>query len=134
MNLTTTTEESETVTVQSRSSFDELSAQINLDPRYDYLSSLDVAKSVFDLGNTITQQLFQTRNSKFEVISPLSIAAALNVVLLGSKGDTFNELLSALKYSKCRLYLMIYGERNLSTTHRPIILNFKNNKLTDSPE
>lgn len=94
----TTEEPPKVVPLQQRINFDPLN---NVDPQFNLIASNDVSKSIFDLGNILTKQLLQTRNSKFEVISPLSIAAALNVVLLGAKGDTFNELLKTLGYSKC---------------------------------
>lgn len=98
-----TTEEPPKVVPLQRVNFDPTSTQINLDPQFNLDASTDVARSIFDLGNELTKKLLQTRNSKYEVISPLSIAAALNVVLLGAKGETFNELLRTLGYSKCEL-------------------------------
>uniref|UniRef100_A0A336K6Z7 CSON002129 protein n=1 Tax=Culicoides sonorensis TaxID=179676 RepID=A0A336K6Z7_CULSO len=58
-----------------------------------------VSKSVFDFGHDIGVSLLQSRpDNKFEIFSPVSIVAALNLVLLGAKGNTFDELLSVLKY------------------------------------
>lgn len=96
--VTTTEQPLKVVPLLQRVNFD-----APLDPQFSISASNDVAKSIFDLGNTLTNHLLRTRNSKFEVISPLSIAAALNVVLLGAKGDTFNELLRVLEYSKREL-------------------------------
>lgn len=72
------------------------------DPRYDTGAAQDVASSIFDLAHNLGQNLLSTRSQKFEVFSPTSIAAALNLVLLGSRGETFNELLATLGYSKCK--------------------------------
>lgn len=109
MNLTTempttTLEPPGVVPLPSRINFDEY---LGVDPRYSVGMSTDVAKSIFDLGNKLTTLLLQTRSSKFEVISPLSIVAALNVVLLGSKGETFNELMNTLGYSRCKLLFLL---------------------------
>lgn len=63
-----------------------------------------VSKSIFDFGHDIGASLLQARpENKFEIFSPVSIVAALNLVLLGAKGNTFDELLSVLRYggSEC---------------------------------
>lgn len=120
MPPTTTEDSPENITLLSRIGFGDNTVQTRLDPRYDFTSSTDVAKSIFDLGNKLTKLMLQTRNAKFEVISPLSIASALNVVLLGSKGDTFNELLSFLGYSKCKYVAFV-----ILNTVRNNLLHFR---------
>lgn len=113
MNLTTTPVPPGVVPLQQRINFEEVSQGIALDPRYDFTTSTDVSKSIYDFGHQVTKQLLRIRNSKFEVISPLSIAAALNVVLLGSRGNTFNELMSTLGYSRCKLTLKTKHRLNI---------------------
>lgn len=73
---------------------------------YDVQASQNVAKSIFDMARDLARLLIQTRSSnKFQIFSPISIAAALNMVLLGAKGRTYEELMSVLGYKKCMLPL-----------------------------
>lgn len=69
------------------------------DPRFDREISVEVANSVMNLAQKILQYTINSGNPKADVISPVSIAAALSMVELGAKGQTFSEL-SELLYSK----------------------------------
>lgn len=72
---------------------------------YNVLLSDYVSKSIFDFGHDIGLNLLQTRpDNKYEVFSPVSIVAALNLLLLGAKGNTFDELMSVLKYSSSEYF------------------------------
>jgi len=63
------------------------------DIRYDARRSQEIAKSVLDLSQRLTENILKQSTDKYEVISPISIASALQLALLGSHGLTFNELM-----------------------------------------
>lgn len=66
-----------------------------------------VSKSIFQFAHDIGFSLLQMRpDNKYEVFSPVSIVAALNFLLLGAKSNTFDELLSVLKYSSSEYFLV----------------------------
>lgn len=64
------------------------------DERYDLKRSQDIALSVLDLSQRLTENIIsQGKTKKYEIISPISIASALQLTLLGAHGMTFNELM-----------------------------------------
>lgn len=69
------------------------------DPRYDPRSSALVTKSVLKLAHDITEKTIQNNpNTDFQVISPVSIAAALSLVLLSARGQTHQEMIQTFGY------------------------------------
>ncbi|GAB0096835.1 Serine protease inhibitor 28Dc [Sergentomyia squamirostris] len=56
----------------------------------------DTAINVLRLAQKIGKNLLDSRSDKVMVYSPVSIAAALQLILLGSNGETYNELLKLL--------------------------------------
>jgi len=63
------------------------------DPRFDRKRSEDIALSVLDLSHRLLQTIVSQSRRKFEIVSPISIASALQLALLGANGMTFNELM-----------------------------------------
>lgn len=76
-------------------------ANINLqnDPRFDARVSELLAKNVLQLSQDIGTAILQDSDRSTEVISPVSIYMALSILLMGSNGQTFNELMNLLKIS-----------------------------------
>lgn len=64
------------------------------DPRYNPERSQQIAQSVLALSQKLTQHMMSESSRKYEIVSPISIASALQLTLLGSNGDTFKELMS----------------------------------------
>lgn len=64
------------------------------DIRYDPKRSQQIAQSVLELSQKLTQHMMSESNRKYEIVSPISIASALQLTLLGSNGETFNELMN----------------------------------------
>lgn len=69
------------------------------EPRFDARISQLLAKNVLQLSQEIGTTILQDSDRPTEVISPLSIYMALSVLLMGSNGQTFNELMNLLKIS-----------------------------------
>lgn len=63
------------------------------DPRYHPERSQQIAQSVLELSQKLTQRIMSESSRKYEIVSPISIASALQLTLLGSNGATFNELM-----------------------------------------
>lgn len=63
------------------------------DIRYDSKRSEQIAESVLDLSQRLTENIIRQSTKKFEILSPISIASALQLALLGASGMTFNELM-----------------------------------------
>jgi hypothetical protein len=53
-----------------------------------------LAINVFDLSRNLTEKSLAMGEKKYEVLSPISISSALQLALLGSKGKTYQELIS----------------------------------------
>lgn len=70
------------------------------DQRYDPDTSYYVSEKVLQLAQKIGNIIIEKDpNAKSHVFSPVSISAAINLVLLGSSGKTFKELMNALGYT-----------------------------------
>jgi Serpin (serine protease inhibitor) len=69
------------------------SQQYTQDARYDRKRSQEIALSVLDLSQRLTENIISKSSKKFEILSPISIASALQLALLGAHGMTFNELM-----------------------------------------
>lgn len=63
------------------------------DTRYDPYRSEQIALSVLDLSQRLTENIVSQSSKKYEIISPISIASALQLTLLGAHSMTFNELM-----------------------------------------
>lgn len=63
------------------------------DTRYDPNRSVQIALSVLDLSQRLTENIVSQSKKKYEIISPISVASALQLTLLGANGMTFNELM-----------------------------------------
>lgn len=63
------------------------------DIRYDPKRSEQIAESVLDLSQRLTENILSQSTKKFEIMSPISVASALHLALLGAHGMTFNELM-----------------------------------------
>uniref|UniRef100_A0A6B2EJH8 Putative serine proteinase inhibitor n=1 Tax=Phlebotomus kandelakii TaxID=1109342 RepID=A0A6B2EJH8_9DIPT len=82
-----------------------LPTNLNLDPsvllRRDVINTSPhqhghTAKNILNLAHQIGTSLLDSRSEKVIVYSPVSIAAALQLILLGANGETYNELLKLL--------------------------------------
>lgn len=63
------------------------------DIRYDPKRSEQIAESILDLSQRLTENIISQSSKKFEIVSPISIASALQLALLGANGMTFNEMM-----------------------------------------
>jgi hypothetical protein len=63
------------------------------DTRYDPKRSQEIALSVLDLSQRLVENIVSKSSKKFEILSPISIASALQLALLGAHGMTFSELM-----------------------------------------
>lgn len=63
------------------------------DIRYDPNRSQQIALSVLDLSQRLMETIVSQSRKKYEIISPISVASALQLTLLGAHGMTFNELM-----------------------------------------
>lgn len=64
------------------------------DTRYNPKRSQQIAQNVLELSQKLTQHIMTESNRKYEILSPISVASALQLTLLGSNGETFNELMN----------------------------------------
>lgn len=65
--------------------------------------SIEVAKQVLVLSQKLTTRILNRSNKKYEILSPISISAALHLALLGANGSTFDELKSLMGYKSSEL-------------------------------
>lgn len=70
------------------------------DPRYDARVSALVARDVLQLAQEIGTTVLKNSNEQAVVFSPLSIFGVLSILLLGSNGQTYNELMNLLKFDQ----------------------------------
>lgn len=63
------------------------------DIRYDPTRSQQIAESILDLSQRLTENIIGHSSKKFEIVSPISVASALQLALLGAHGMTFNEMM-----------------------------------------
>lgn len=71
-----------------------------LDPNFDESNSITIAMNVLDLSQKIVRNVLGSSKKNYEILSPISIASALQLALLGSYGNTFNELMGVMSYNK----------------------------------
>lgn len=69
------------------------------DPNFDAGVSEQLAKNILTLGQEIGTTVLQDSDKRTEMFSPLSIYAALSMIMMGSNGQTFQELMNLLKIS-----------------------------------
>lgn len=119
LDVKNTKQGSSQITTTQRVNFDSISPE---NGAYNLLLSDYVSKSIFDFAHDIGLSLLQSRpDNKFEIFSPVSIVAALNLVLLGAKGSTFDELLSALKYGGSEYLQIKFPLRSYDNTFLKIV-------------
>lgn len=53
-----------------------------------------IARSVLDLSKELLQRVLSKTSKSYEVVSPISLSSALQLALLGSRGKTYDELIS----------------------------------------
>lgn len=73
---------------------------VSSDPTFNPQISNAIATNVLQMAHDVGETLLRTRNEKTEVFSPLSIYAALSLLLLGSGGNTYQELLNIMGLNK----------------------------------
>lgn len=76
--------------------FEDVEKEITTKPdlnKFDRQRSERIALSVLDLSQRLTENIISQSKRKYEIVSPISIASALQLVLLGAHGMTFNELM-----------------------------------------
>lgn len=77
-----------------------VSSYTSSDQRYDPDTSYYVSEKVLQLAQKIGNLIIEKDpDAKSHVFSPVSISAAINLVLLGSSGKTFKELMNVLGYT-----------------------------------
>lgn len=73
---------------------------VSSDPKFNLQLSNDLATNVLQMAHDVGETLLRTRSEKTEVFSPLSIYGALSLLLLGSGGNTYQELLTIMGLNK----------------------------------
>ncbi len=58
------------------------------------------------MAHDVGETLLRTRNEKTEVFSPISIYGALSLLLLGSSGNTYQELLTVMGLNKGKRFIV----------------------------
>lgn len=86
------------------------------DPKFDARISELLSKNVLQFAQEIGTMILQDSDKKTEVFSPLSIYSALSMLLMGSNGQTFQELMNVLKVNN--------GKRPLIWTFYSLFLIF----------
>lgn len=115
----TTTSESPSEDLQQRFGAEDL--------HYDHQLANSLAATIYDFAQDIGKTILSSRSSKYEIFSPASIVAALNLVLLGSKGKTFSELMTTLGYAKGTIFNQIVKRTNKTKKN---LFRFKITKCT----
>lgn len=72
-------------------------SDLDSDPRFDARVSKLLAQNVLQLAQEIGTTVLQDSDNPTEVFSPLSIYSALSMLMMGSNGQTFDELANILK-------------------------------------
>lgn len=72
------------------------------EPRFDARVSALVSRDVLQLAQDIGATVMKTSTEKAVVFSPLSIFAVLSILLMGSSGQTYRELMDLLKFNEGR--------------------------------
>lgn len=67
-----------------------------------------VSKGIFDLSHKLVAKVLEQSQNKFEVISPVSISAALQLAFLGANKETYRELRAVLGYEGKIIFLKYY--------------------------
>lgn len=70
------------------------------DPRYNPAISLFVSKSVLDFAHDISRELLRDTSTKSQIFSPTCLASSLALLMMGSRGDTFNQINRLLNYDQ----------------------------------
>lgn len=73
---------------------------VSSDPRFDPRISQLLATNALQLAHDIGANLLLDSTEKTEVFSPLSIYGAINLLLLGANGQTFDEIMKFLKFNE----------------------------------
>ena len=71
-----------------------------LDPDFDATYSNNIAINVLNLSQKLVRNVLGSSKKNYEILSPISIASALQLALLGSQGNTFNELMGVMGYNQ----------------------------------
>lgn len=87
---------------------DDRNTNLENDPRFDARISELLAKNVLQLSQEIGTTILQDSDRSAEVISPVSIYMALSILLMGSNGQTFNELTNLLKISNGKFLFLFF--------------------------
>lgn len=80
---------------------------VSSDPKFNAQISNTLSTNVLQMAHDVGETLLQTRNEKTEVFSPLSIYGALLLLLLGSSGNTYQELLNIMSLNKGKMTVII---------------------------
>lgn len=92
-------------------------------PRFDARVSALVARDVLQLAQEIGTTVLKTSTDKAVIFSPLSIFGVLSILLMGSNGQTYSELMHLLNFNEgtyaSRTFFAV-PENNFLSTHRSI--------------
>lgn len=78
------------------------------DPKFDVRVSELISRNTLQFAQEICATLLEDSTSKSEVFSPLSIFGALSLLLLGSSGQSYEELINLLKFSDGKLHQCLF--------------------------
>lgn len=102
LSLTITTINSQRIRFEASPTPDPslVSSYTSSDQRYDPNTSYYVSEKVLQLAQKIGNLIIERDpEAKSHVFSPISISAAIHLVLLGSSGKTFKELMHVIGYT-----------------------------------
>ncbi|KAL7040361.1 hypothetical protein ACKWTF_000368 [Chironomus riparius] len=104
--------------------------QINENKQQSQTSTVDnkteianqIALGVLNLSQQLTAKVLSSSSNNFEVMSPISIGSALQLVLLGAKGKTFDEIRNTMNYGN-------YTSKDINEEFAEIIKDLKLNSV-----
>lgn len=82
---------------------------LNSNADFDPQISDQLGRNVLDLGIEIGRELLKTSSQHSEVYSPASIYGALALLLLGSNGQTYTELMNIMGFTNGMITYKIYS-------------------------
>lgn len=78
------------------------------DAQFDAQIADELSGNVLQFAQNMANTILRDTNKKTEVFSPLSIYAVLSMILLGSNGQTYNELIRLLQLNNSKLTFKIF--------------------------
>lgn len=88
------------------------SNNIGNEAQFDAQMADELSGNVLQFAQNMANTILRDSNKKTEVFSPLSIYAVLIMILLGSNGQTYNELTRLLQLTNSKLLYKTFPTKN----------------------